>query len=100
MKNLLRPGHCPDDDMTRPMPIMMDTLSAPGRPKILWGEYHFREYTPAELQKWILNPLGLQIVRKKRVRIDHHWSFYFKGIRPFLRLFYGFTWIYEIKKNE
>lgn len=72
-------------------------LSTPGRPKFLWGDKHFREYTPKELQKWLLNPLGLEIVRSKRVRIDHPWWFYFTGFRPFMRLFFGYTNIYEIK---
>jgi SAM-dependent methyltransferase len=72
-------------------------LSLPGRPKLLWTEHHFREYTPKELKKWILEPLGLKIIRKKKLRITRPFWFYFTGIRPFLRIFFDFTVIYEIK---
>jgi len=72
-------------------------LSLPGRPKLLWTEHHFREYTPKELNKWILEPLGLVIIRKKKLRITRPFWFYLTGIRPFLRIFFDFTWIYEIK---
>jgi len=74
-------------------------LSTPCRPQFLWTEHHFIEYSPARLKKWILEPLGLQIVRKKYLHINHHWSFYIKGFRPIFRLFLGWTVIYELKKR-
>lgn len=72
-------------------------LSTPCRPRFLWTVHHFFEMDGAHLQKWIFNPLGLEIVRKKKVRIPHHWTFYLKGFRPFMRLFFGYTWIYEVR---
>lgn len=75
-------------------------LSAPGRQIPFWGEYHFLEYTPEHLQKWLLNPEGLEIVRFKKVRIPHPLRFYFSGIRPFLRLFVGYTNLYEIRVRQ
>lgn len=72
-------------------------LSAPGRWKILWGKYHFREYTPAEIAYWLSEIEGAYIVRHKKVRIPHPLRFYFSGIRPFLRLWVGYTNLYEIK---
>lgn len=72
-------------------------LSCPGRPQFLWTEKHFIEYTPKHLKKWILDPLGLRIIRRKRIRINHPWWWYFRGIRPFFRIFLNYTNIYEIK---
>lgn len=74
-------------------------LSTPHRPKLLWTSRHFIEYSPRRLKKWILEPLDLTIVRKKHLHINHHWSFYLKGIRPMLRLFFNWTVIYEIRKR-
>ena len=75
-------------------------LSLPGRPKFLWTEHHFREYTPKALKKWLLDPLDLYIVRKKKLMIGGQpWWFYITGIRPIFRLFLNHTVIYEIKKK-
>lgn len=73
-------------------------LSTPSRPKFLYPEFHFHEIEPKRLQKWLLDPLGLEIVRGKRIRINNRndWKFYI-GFRPFLRLFLNFTNIYQIK---
>ena len=75
-------------------------LSTPGRPRMFWPEFHYHEIPPDHLQKWLLTPLGLKIIRKKKIWMDHPWWFYFTGIRPFLRLWFGHSWIYEIKKEE
>ncbi len=73
-------------------------LSMPGRPEILRTKYHFVELTPKRFLKWILIPMDMQIIRYKKLRIVRKaWWFYFKGFRPLLRIYYDFTWIYEIK---
>ena len=74
-------------------------LSTPSRPKFLWTKHHFIEMNKQHLTKWILNPLGLKITKSRRIRIGQPWYFYFTGIRPFLRLFFNFTRIYEIIQN-
>lgn len=73
-------------------------LSTPGRPKILWTEHHFMEYKPNHLKKWILDPLELMVVRRKKIRTPHTVWFHLSGLRPFLRIFLNFTNIYEIIK--
>jgi len=72
-------------------------LSTPGRIQWLWTDKHFIEMSPKRLQKWILEPLGLRIVRKQRLRITPSLRHF--GIRPIIRLFTNNTWIYEIKVN-
>lgn len=72
-------------------------LSLPGRPRFLWTEHHYHEITPKHLQKWLLDELGMKIVRQKKIRINMPWWRYFTGIRPFMRLFFNFTNIYEIR---
>ncbi len=71
-------------------------LSLPARPRFLWTKHHFFEMNKRHLTKWILNPLGLEIIKTKRMRIGHHWWFYFSGVRPFLRIFFNHTFIYKI----
>lgn len=72
-------------------------LSTPARPRFLWTEHHFFEMNKKHLIKWIFNPLGLRIIRSKRIRIGHPWWFYLTGFRPFFRIFFNYTFIYEIK---
>ena len=74
-------------------------LSLPARPRFLWVDYHFFEMNKKHLTKWILNPLGLEIIDCKRLRIGHPWCFYFTGIRPFFRIFLNYTFIYKIKSK-
>lgn len=75
-------------------------LSTPGRLKILWTKHHFHEMPPARIDKWIFKPLGLKIIRKKRIWVEHSPFFYFKGFRPLLRLFLNYTWIYELRNDS
>jgi SAM-dependent methyltransferase len=73
-------------------------LSTPARPKILWPPYHFYEMPFEHLDKWLFKPVGLKVVRRGRIFQDHPLWFYFTGPRPFLRLFYDHTNIYELRK--
>ena len=72
-------------------------LSSPSRPRFLWTKHHFFEMDRKHLYKWILEPLDFKIVRKKKIRINHHWTFYLSGFRLFFRIFFNYTNIYEIK---
>lgn len=72
-------------------------LSSPKVPKWMRSKFHFREYTPKELQRWILGPLGLKIVRCKKVKAPYRLHNF--GIRPVLRWLLSSTYIYEIKNQ-
>lgn len=75
-------------------------LSVPHRPfTFLWGEFHYCEVAPWRLKRFILEPLGLEVVRMKRIHTFHHLRYYLTGLRPFMRLFFNSTYIYEIKKK-
>jgi len=72
-------------------------LSLPSRPRFLWTKHHFFEMNKKHLLKWIFKPLGLEVIESKRIRINHPWHFYISGIRPFFRIFFNYTRIYEIR---
>lgn len=73
-------------------------LTTPNRPRFLWSPHHYNELSPTRIHKWIFEPLGLSVIRRKRLYVPHKWWFYFTGVRPFLRLFLNTKWIYELKK--
>ena len=58
-------------------------LSMPGRIPFMWSKHHYFEIPPTHLDGWLLNNIGLRILRKKRLRLK---SPPFKdnlvGIRP------------------
>jgi len=73
-------------------------LSMPCRPKLFWSKYHFFEMHPKHFQKWILNPLDLKIIKKKKIFFSFDGiGWHLIGIRPLLRLFYNYTIIYKIQ---
>jgi hypothetical protein len=79
----------------------------------LWGEEHYFEIGKDHFIKWILNPLGLHVVRQRKIFFIANWRAFFIGVRPLLRVLRGettwrsmarsmFCWnfrIYEIKKD-
>lgn len=77
-------------------------LSYPSRPKLLWNNLdHFHEYDQLRF-KYLLDKTGWKIVSHERIRLIYGWKDFFKylcGIRPFLRLFYDYTEIYELRKK-
>ena len=93
--------------------IIKDTgviyLSTPHRPRWMWPDYHYNEISAKHMQKWLLDPLNLEIIRKKKLRVIQHWSDYLIGVRPILRAIKNrslkeiigkltnTTWIYEIR---
>jgi len=84
-------------------------LSTPHRPKFLWPDYHFNEMSGKHIQKWLLNPLDLKIVRSKKLYINGGLKTYLIGFRPLYRAIKNLnfkpiisnltntTWIYEIR---
>lgn len=72
-------------------------ISIPDRPKFLYPIFHYNEMSGKILQNWLLDKYGLRIIRSKKIRIPVKWWKYFTGIRPFMRLFFNYTWVYEIK---
>lgn len=89
-------------------------LILPCNPKWLWHEMHFFEMDKKHLEKWILAPLELKIVRYKKIYFIANWKVYLIGFRPlwrvltgkvsfktFLRsLFYIQYYICEVKNEE
>ena len=89
-------------------------INLPENSRWLWGVDHYFELDRKHLEKWILTPLGLKVVRHKRIIFVANWRAVFIGIRPLLRVLRGEdSWksivrsilcvhyrIYEIKKNE
>jgi hypothetical protein len=78
-------------------------LSMPNRPRLLRNVHHFNEFGGKHLQRWILDDLGLQIVRTARYRniyIPGKWYTHI-GIRPLIRMImrwlYNWIYIYEIR---
>ena len=86
----------------------------PCNPRWLWHERHFFEIDRKHFEKWVVNPLGMKIVRYKKIWHVASWWTYLIGFRPlwrvlsgdvsfrtFLRsLFYLQWWICEIKKGD
>lgn len=88
-------------------------LMYPTNPRWLWVEGHYNEIPPKHLDKWIIKPLGLKIVRQKSFVFCNDWRGLFIGIRPLIRIIKGrkswksliravyYKWtIYEIKKAD
>jgi 2-polyprenyl-3-methyl-5-hydroxy-6-metoxy-1,4-benzoquinol methylase len=84
-------------------------MTTPYRKNYVWPETHFHEMSGDRIQKWLLSPLGLKIVKKKRLRYVKEKKQFLIGIRPIIRLlktgnfapimniFLSTTWIYKIK---
>ncbi len=75
-------------------------LSTPSRPKLFWTPQHYNEIPRDRLVTFLLEPLGLEIVGSRRVRIGHSWWWYLTGLRPLMRLWFGYTMLYEIKATD
>lgn len=87
-------------------------LSTPYRIQYLWAEAHFHEMSHKRIQRWLLSPIGLNIVRKKRLRFIKEYRQFLIGFRPIYRLlrtgnfapilniFFSYTNIYEIRDER
>ena len=70
-------------------------LSTPlAKPRILWSEEHFHEMSKNSIQA-LFEAAGLKVLRENHFRV-YPVTFYFKGIRPLLRLIYDKIQIYEL----
>lgn len=63
----------------------------PCNPRFLWHEMHFFEMDRKHFEKWILAPLGLKIVRYKKIYFIASWRAYLIGFRPLWRVLTGKT---------
>lgn len=63
----------------------------PCNPRLLWHEMHFFEMDRKHFEKWILAPLGLKIVRYKKIYFIASWRTYLIGFRPLWRVLTGKT---------
>ena len=71
-------------------------LSTPkGKPHFLWSKDHFHEMNEKSLMS-LINRAGFNVIRKNEIRIQPL-SFYFRGIRPLLRLIYERHWLMELE---
>ena len=62
-------------------------LTMPNSPRWAWMEGHYFEIPPKHFEKWILKPLGLEIVKQKKITFVH--SLIPFGIRPLIRILKG-----------
>ena len=70
-------------------------LSTPkGKPHFLWSKDHFHEMNEKSLMP-LINRAGFKVIRKDEIRIQPL-SFYFRGIRPLLRLIYDKRLLLEL----
>ena len=70
-------------------------LSTPlAKPRMLWSEEHFHEMSKNSIQA-LFEAAGLKVLRENHFRV-YPVTFYFKGIRPLLRLIYDKIQIYEL----
>lgn len=60
-------------------------LTTPSNPHWLWYPFHFHEMNRQHLEKWILTPLDMHIVRHTRFNFANDWKAAFIGLRPLLR---------------
>lgn len=66
-------------------------VNLPNNARWLWGEEHYFEIPPKHFIKWIATPLGLEVVRQKRIIFVANWKAFFIGIRPLWRVLSGQT---------
>ena len=71
-------------------------LSTPlSKPRFLWSKEHFHEMSLASIEA-LFDVAGFKVVRKDFFRV-HPLTFYFKGVRPLLRLLFDKIQIYELE---
>lgn len=89
-------------------------LIIPCNPRWLWTPHHYHEMGRKRLEKWLLAPLHLEVVRYRKLWFVMDWRSIFIGIRPLMRvlrkqadfasLFRGFLYLqwglYEVKKCQ
>lgn len=74
-------------------------LSTPcGKPYFLWAEGHFHELRWERLD-FLISKAGFKVERKIIFKV-HPWYFFFKGVRPLIRLLYHRHWFLELSLNR
>jgi len=103
VSHLVNPGWFMSELRTQLTPGGVIFLSMPARPRFMMNKHHFHEFGPEHFQKWILDELGLRIVKTARIRhtrMKEKWYRYI-GFRPILRwiarIIWNYTVIYEIR---
>ena len=89
-------------------------VTLPSNPKWLWVDGHYFEIPRKHFEKWIVEPLGLRIVRHKKITNRNIWRGLLIGYRPLMRVLRGHAhWkslvreilyfkfdVYEIKRKD
>ena len=72
-----------------------------GRPMFLWTNGHFHEFQMKRAEK-MFEMAGLEVVKRAKTGIIwRKWHEYFKGVRPFLRLFFPLRCaMYELRVKQ
>jgi hypothetical protein len=63
-------------------------VTYPLRPRMFWSDFHWHEIDRRRF-RFLLEQAGYEPVRYREVGVRREWSFYFTGLRPFLRLTVG-----------
>jgi hypothetical protein len=71
-------------------------ISLPSRGKLLWTPHHFHEIDDYRF-RLLCERAGLEILNVHRGKEWRVWTFYLKGIRPLLRLFFEYSIDYKCK---
>ncbi len=74
-------------------------INVPENPRWLWARKHYFEMKHLRFEKWIVVPLGLKIVRQKRIIFFADWRAMFIGIRPLIKVIQGKYDLIEIFRN-
>ena len=72
-------------------------ILVPSRGKLLWDKGCYHEVDHYRMCQ-LLKRAGLKIREYERVKVHRHWSFYFKGVRPLLKLFFEYNAFYVVTK--
>jgi len=71
-------------------------LSTPlAKPRFLWSDEHFHELSKKSIYA-LFDAAGFKIIRQELFKV-YPLSFYFRGVRPVIRLFFDRIQIYELK---
>jgi len=69
----------------------------PERGKLLWTKGHYHEIDDYRFGL-LMKQADMKIISKRKEKAWRHWTEYFRGVRPFYRLFREFDVIYAVKK--
>lgn len=67
--------------------------------RLLWHKAHFFEIDKNHFERWLVKPLGLKIVRYKKIYFVPSWRVYLVGFRPFFRSLTGKTTLKDFMRS-